>query len=306
MDEQTARGVVVGLACGDALGRPVEGWSADRIRRRHGTVDAMLGDGAHGLPAGAVTDDTEMARCLARSLTERDGWDPDDAADRFVAWFRDDPTGIGGMTYRVLSRVAAGEDWERAARDVWERSPEGRNAGNGSLMRCAPVGIAFADDPPRLVDVSMASSRLTHWDPRCTHACAALNLAIAAAAAGDPPVETARDHLLEHTTDPPDTVLGALSDAADADRDPGTLPVSGYVVDTLEAGLGHALAADSFREAVVSAVNNGGDADTVGAVAGAVAGARFGVDEIPAAWLDALEGSETLSRLAVGLTAVDG
>ncbi|MFC6864941.1 ADP-ribosylglycohydrolase family protein [Halomicroarcula sp. GCM10025817] len=280
-----ARGTLLGLACGDALGRPVEGWPRSRIAREHGRLTEMQARGAHGLPAGAVTDDTELALCLARSIVESDGFDADDAARRFAAWFEGDPTGIGGMTRRALARVATGEPWDRAAEHVWRQSPEGHNAGNGSVMRCAPLAIRFADDPATLIESSMTSSRLTHWDPRCTHGCAALNLVVAGYLRGaDDPVSATLDRLDE---DAPTDVAVALLEARAA-TDPTMLPVTGYVVDTLEAGVGHALLAQSAEEAIVTAVNNGGDTDTVGAVAGAVAGARFGVESLPETWLDEL------------------
>ncbi|MEF8974515.1 MAG: ADP-ribosylglycohydrolase family protein [Haloarcula sp.] len=301
MEPEDARGVLLGVACGDALGRPVEGWPAARIQRRYGTVSTMLADGVHGLPAGSITDDTELTRRLARSLAERDGWDPDDAAERFVRWFRGDPTGIGGMTYRVLSRIAGGEDWRRASRAVWEASPEGRNAGNGSLMRCAPVAVAFAGDRERLCTASRESSMLTHWDTRCRDACAALNVAIAAASRGDAPVAAALDDLGDDGHEDVTAALERGRVAADAGRT-DRLPVTGYVVDTLEAAVGHALAADSAREAIVTAVNNGGDADTVGAVAGALAGARYGAESLPDAWLDALSCRDELETLAASVT----
>jgi ADP-ribosyl-[dinitrogen reductase] hydrolase len=131
----------------------------------------------------------------------------------------------------------------------------------------------------------MTSSRLTHWDPRCTHGCAALNLVVAGYLRGEnDPVAAALDRLDEAA---PIDVAVALREARTT-TDPTMLPVTGYVVDTLEAGVGHALLAESAEEAIVTAVNNGGDADTVGAVAGAVAGARFGAESLPETWLDEL------------------
>jgi len=297
MNADTARGVLLGVACGDALGRPVEGWPADRIQRRYGTLEEMVGQGAHGLPPGSITDDTEMTRCLARSLADAGEWDPDDAADRFVQWFRGDPTGIGGMTFRVLSRVADGTPWDAAAREVWEESPEGRNAGNGSLMRCSPVAVAFTGDREQIVAVSRESSKLTHWDPRCQDSCAALNLAIAAATRDRDPVAAALGSLGERANE---TVVAALERARDraSAGETDTLPGTGYVIDTLEAGVGHVLATDSAEKAIVSAVNNGGDSDTVGAVAGALAGATYGESGLPDPWLDALDCREELTDLA--------
>ena len=295
-----ARGTLLGLACGDALGRPVEGWPRSRIAAEYDRLTEMHGDGAHGLSPGAITDDTELALCLARSLAASDGFDADDAAARFTRWFEGDPTGIGGMTRRVLSRLATEVDWQTAAEEVWRRSPEGQNAGNGSVMRCAPLAVRFADDLDRLVAASKTSSRLTHWDPRCTHGCAALNLVVAGFLRAEAdPVDWALARLED---DVPGEVRVALEEAAATD-DPTMLPVTGYVVDTLEAGVGHARLAEDAETAVVSAVNNGGDTDTVGAVAGAVAGARFGASGLPERWLDVLENRDELAALAEALTA---
>ncbi|MFC7250216.1 ADP-ribosylglycohydrolase family protein [Halomicroarcula sp. GCM10025324] len=290
-----ARGTLLGLACGDALGRPVEGWPRSRIASEHGRLTEMQDRGIHGLPAGEVTDDTELALCLARSLVESDGFHPDDAARRFAEWFEGDPTGIGGMTRRVLSRVATGEPWDQAAEHVWTQSPEGQNAGNGSVMRCAPLAIRYATDAETLVETSVASSRLTHWDPRCTHGCSALNLVVAGFLRGEAdPVSMALERLSD---DAPAAVTVALREASTT-TDPTMLPVTAYVVDTLEAGVGHALLAETAEEAIVTAVNNGGDTDTVGAVAGAVAGARFGAESLPAAWLNELTVRDEAAALA--------
>lgn len=290
-----ARGTLLGLACGDALGRPVEGWPRSRIAREHGRLTEMQARGAHGLPAGAITDDTELALRLARSLVETAEFDPDDAAQRFATWFEGDPTGIGGMTRRALSRVATGDPWETAAEQVWTRSPEGQNAGNGSVMRCAPLAIRYVDDPSSLVEASATSSRLTHWDPRCAYGCVALNLVVSGYLRDESdPVSAALDELADEA---PQAVRVALHEAATT-TDPTMLPVTGFVIDTLEAGVGHALLAESAEEAIVTAVNNGGDTDTVGAVAGAVAGARFGVESLPDRWLDELTVREEARALA--------
>lgn len=100
--QDRARGVVLGLACGDALGRPVEFRSADQIAAEHGTVTEMLGHGSHGQPAGTITDDTEMALCIAHSLVEHDDFVPEDVADRFVGWYRSGPFDIGRRPTRLI------------------------------------------------------------------------------------------------------------------------------------------------------------------------------------------------------------
>lgn len=294
-------GVLLGLACGDALGQPVEGWSADRIAAEYGRLEDLVG-GTRGLGAGAWTDDTEQAVRLARSLADRGAFDPDDVAGRFLEWYRRGPTGIGGLTRAVLRRMDDGEPWRVASRREWERRPEGRNAGNGSVMRCAPVAVAFADSTADLVVASRESSRLTHYDPRCVYGCELLNRVVAACLDG-----------IGDDWEALRTALGALPDDAPArlreplvdlpDREASDIRPSGYVIDTLAAALYHGLGASTLEDAVVEAVNMGGDADTIGAVAGAVAGARFGADELPERWLEVLHGVDELRRLARSLDA---
>jgi ADP-ribosyl-[dinitrogen reductase] hydrolase len=288
-----AVGCLLGVACGDALGRPVEGLPSRAIRARFGRLTEMRGDGVHGLPAGSVTDDAALTLRVARSCADCGGYDATDLAARFVDWYAGDPVGVGSLTAEVLERVRAVDaaDAAVAAREaaagVHAARPEGRNAGNGSLMRCAPHGLAVAD-PDRLAEVAADASALTHADPRCTEACVALTGVVAAFLAGADPA-AALDRALRTAADrdAPDEVRTVLSVATD--REMATLSTTGYVVHTLETGLHDALTAGSLEEAVVTAVNRGGDADTVGAVAGAVAGARFGAAGVPGRWLDALD-----------------
>ncbi|MFW5950239.1 MAG: ADP-ribosylglycohydrolase family protein, partial [archaeon] len=115
-----AEGVLLGLACGDALGRPLEFTSGDEIARQHGTVTEMLADGTHGKPAGTITDDTELALRIARSLVENERFDGQDIADRFLEWFETDPFDIGLMTADALREYSRGTDWRSAGRNVWQ------------------------------------------------------------------------------------------------------------------------------------------------------------------------------------------
>jgi ADP-ribosyl-[dinitrogen reductase] hydrolase len=107
-------------------------------------------------------------------------FDPEDIAERFVDWYNSGPFDIGVMTGDALREIDRGTPWDVAGQQVWEAKAEGSNVGNGSVMRCAPLAVAFADDTNELQQVSRDSSRITHADPRCTHGCAALNLTIAA------------------------------------------------------------------------------------------------------------------------------
>ena len=318
-----AKGAMLGLACGDALGRPVEFATAERIQRDHGQVTEMLAHGTHGQPAGTITDDTEMALCIARSLAECGRFDPEDVAERFVAWYESGPFDIGGMTRRALGRIQRGTSWDTAGEREWDESREGSNAGNGSVMRCVPIAVAYADYPAALVRTSIDSSRITHADPRCTYGCAVLNLTIAAALQDqETPLGTALNLLSEDLATSLQRTAGVIPDGASPvledglpeelrtaleaipDRiDPDQLSNSGYVVDTLQTALYDALTAESSEEAIVTAVNRGGDTDTIGAIAGAIAGARFGASSLPARWLDEIIERDELEQLAIELAA---
>ncbi|WP_435095153.1 ADP-ribosylglycohydrolase family protein [Halarchaeum sp. P4] len=300
MDENRASGVLLGLACGDALGRPVEFESGARIAERHGTLTEMVGHGTWNKPAGTLTDDTDQALCVAESLRACDGFDGADVAERFVAWYESGPFDVGGMTRRALQRLQRGDAWDEAGERVWEASPEGSNAGNGSVMRTPPVAVAYHDDPEALDRVSRDVSRITHADPRCTYGCVVLDRTIAGLLgdAADP----LADALDAVRGDAPAELLDALAPVADG-REIAVLRTTGYVVHTLQTALHDALCAESAEDAIVTAVNRGGDTDTVGAVAGAVAGARFGADALPERWLDVIDERERLESLALELAA---
>ena len=294
MDSDRARGVLLGLACGDALGRPVEFNSASAISADHGRLTEMVGQGTWNQPAGTITDDTDQALCIARSLVEKQGFDPEDIADRFVEWYESGPFDIGMMTTKALSELKHGAAWDKAGRAVWERSPEGQNAGNGSVMRCAPLAIPYVNDWEQLVTVSRQSSQITHADPRCEYGCAILNLTIAGLLTDtETPLQDALDHVDENA---PDELMAALEPVAQRDS-PDTLETSGYVVHSLQTALHDGLNATSAEEVIVTAVNRGGDTDTIGAITGAVAGARFGASELPDRWLSAIEETEEIEVL---------
>jgi ADP-ribosyl-[dinitrogen reductase] hydrolase len=295
MDVDNARGVLLGLACGDALGRPVEFATASEITTEYGRLNEMVGHGTWNQPAGTITDDTEQALCIARSLVEHQTFDPADVADRFVEWYDSGPFDIGRMTMKSLSRLKHGDTWDEAGQHVWEQSREGQNAGNGSVMRCPPLAIPYAADWDQLVKISRKSSQITHADPRCTEGCTILNLTVAGLLEdADTPLQDALDYV---GADAPDELVTALQPVARGDT-PNTLDTSGYVVHSLQTALHDGLIADSAEDAIVTAVNRGGDTDTIGAIAGAVAGARFGSSALPEQWLDAINEAGELELLA--------
>src|SRR6266516_530336 len=199
--EDRVVGSILGLALGDALGAPFE------FRRAKDIPDPLpiLDMAWRGGPAGSTTDDTAMARNLVRSLVDRRGFDPNDVVARHLQWLASGPPDVGNLTARVLGRLARasvsppgqvsppvagapvglGALAEDAARTVWEeRGPE-VSAGNGSVMYCAPLGLAFASRPDLLFELAPRLSRLTSFDPRCGTAVLAVTHAVAGVARGD-------------------------------------------------------------------------------------------------------------------------
>jgi ADP-ribosyl-[dinitrogen reductase] hydrolase len=275
---ERARGCAVGAAVGDALGMPLE-FGPRRPEDR--LVREMQ---ASRLPAGSFTDDTEMALALADSLLAHCPLDPADLAGRFVDWLRAGPADVGIHTSSVLSRIAGGEPWRQTVEAMQRLNPD--SAGNGSVMRCWPVALAHWDDEAQLLADSVLQSRVTHPHAECEAGSAFVNATIQKLIHGAPPAEAVEEALLAaRVTDP---LLAVIEEAPSRWR--VELENSGWVRDTLESAVWGLLTTDSFEEAVIQVVNLGGDADTAGAVAGAMAGAAYGLAAIPARWQEALQG----------------
>lgn len=275
-------GVAVGAAAGDALGMPLE-FEAPR------PADALVREMLSGrIPAGTFTDDTEMALALAESLLDRRPLDPADLAQRFVAWFAGNPPDVGIHTASVLRRIAAGEAWEAAVNTVQAQKPD--SAGNGSVMRCWAVALAYWDDFDRMLTDSVLQSRVTHPHPACNAGSAFVNATIYHLLRGTSPKDAIAQALDDARVPPLLRVVieNAPSKARDA------LPNSGWVRHTLESAVWGLLTTTTFEDAVANVVSLGNDADTAGAVVGALAGATYGLDAIPARWRAVLHGEYPL------------
>ena len=293
-----SQGALLGLAVGDALGAPLEFKQADQIARDYGgPVREMLGGGSLGWKPGEWTDDTAMALCIAESILSQGCFDPEDVAARFLRWFQSGPRDVGITISAAMRVLAGGERWDRVSRQVHE-ALGGKSAGNGAIMRCAPLALLDYCSPDRLIADSIASALITHWDERTQYGAAALNLAIAALLQG-----AARDDALRGAADRVRAAcpeVAALFETAGAGERADLCP-SGFSNDTLRLALWCFARTDSFEDALVAAVNLGGDADTGGAVCGALAGAHYGLAAIPARWLNPLYERERLLRLATQL-----
>ncbi len=272
-----ALGALLGLAVGDAVGTTLEFRDRDSEPR----LDDMVGGGPFHQPPGGWTDDTSMALALADSLASCDALDGRDLMDRFVRWWREGEyshTGgcfdIGITTRQALARYEETDD-------PWAGSTDSNTAGNGSLMRLAPVALRFWQDAPRLDAAAADQSRTTHGAEEAVDACRAFAALLADAIAGVP-----RAQVLARRTFDGAPAIREIMAGSWRGRPRQEIRSSGYVVHTLEAALWSVARTADFRNAVLLAANLGDDADTVAAVTGQLAGALCGLSGIPDDWLD--------------------
>jgi ADP-ribosyl-[dinitrogen reductase] hydrolase len=290
-------GVLAGLAVGDALGAPLEFLGEDEVAQRFpGGLRDIVGGGQLGWDKGDPTDDTQLALQLAESLSLTGSLDMADLCRRLVAWLESKPRDIGNLTRSSLENLRAGDPPEQSGAIAWEDSGR-KAAGNGSIMYCAPLALAHPRAPEPLAEDAAKVSRITHYDPRCVGGCVAVTAAVAGLVRGDADAFPEAARIATPWSDD----VRAVVERALA-RPPSALHVDGgdqgYVLVTLELAFSAAAHAESFEAGLVEVVNKGGDADTNGAVAGALLGARFGRSAIPQRWLDATKAVGRLNDLA--------
>ncbi len=288
-------GSVLGLALGDALGAPYEFLRSQNVPRPIPALEAPWGS----LPPGSTTDDTAMARNLMRSLSAWGGFDPEDLVRRHVEWWRSDPPDCGVMVGRVLRRAATGEDPSAVAREIWEQRGPEVSAGNGSVMYCAPLGLAYANRPDRLLELAPALSGLTHHDGRCRTAVLAITLAVAALARGEPAEAAAAGALTAVLEREGGEELEYLVQAVGGSR-PIDGPDQGFCLFAAGVAI-QALLRGAVEEELRRVVSLGGDTDTNATVAGALLGARDGVMGLPTDWLARLRERDEIRAEAEAL-----
>ncbi len=281
---QRYRGSLLGLAVGDAVGTSVE----FRPPGSFEPLDDMVGGGPFGLEAGQWTDDTSMALCLAESLLERDGFDPIDQLQRYLRWYREGYLSSTGQCFDIGNTVRdALLRFERTG-DPYCGSSDPMSAGNGSIMRLAPVPLFFAADPRTAILRSAQSSRTTHAAAAAVDACRYLGALLVGAVIG-----CAKEQLLaEHYCPIPGCweesplvpEIAEIAAGSFKGRRPPDIKGTGYVVRSLEAALWAFHHSGSFRQGCLLAVNLGDDADTTAAVYGQLAGAVYGEHGIPGSW----------------------
>jgi ADP-ribosyl-[dinitrogen reductase] hydrolase len=285
-----ARGALLGLAIGDAVGTSVE----FRHRGTFEEITDMVGGGPFGLRPGEFTDDTSMALCLAASLIEN-GFDPLDQMRRYVHWTKTGYMSSNGRCFDIGGTVSAALDWFQATGNPLAGPTDAYSAGNGCIMRLAPVPIRYVENAKLAVNYSGEQSRTTHGAEECVAACRLFGEILVRALTG-----ASRDCVLappEYAGDLPPKVRAIAAGRykrANRDQVKGT----GYVVDSLEASLWCFHKSENFREAVLTAANLGDDADTTAAITGQLAGAFYGEHNSPQHWRERVVMAEMIGKMA--------
>ena len=292
------RGALLGLAAGDAVGTTVE----FAPRGTFAPVTDMVGGGPFDLQPGQWTDDTSLALCLATSLVERGAFDPRDQMDRYLRWVRDGYWSSTGECFDIGSTTATALHAYERSRNPMSGSDSPRAAGNGSIMRLAPVPMFFYPDVQAAVAYAATSSATTHAAVEAVDACRLMALLLCRAFAGDDKATLlAPPEAAFFAQTPLAPKLAALASGDYRHKTVGQIRGSGYVVDSLEAALWCFATTDSYAAAILAAVNLGDDADTTAAVCGQIAGAFYGADAIPSAWRQQLARRADIEQLADAL-----
>lgn len=295
------RGSLLGLAAGDALGTTLEFKPVGSFK----PLEDMVGGGPFHLNVGEWTDDTSMALCLAASLVECKGFDPRDQIKRYIRWRDQGHLASNGRCFDIGNTVSAALYQFERTDDPFAGPTDPYTAGNGSIMRLAPVPLYYVHSPAEAIEKSGESSRTTHGAAVAIDACRYLAALIVGALEGQ-----SKEQLLSTRYSPVSNywqqhpLVPAIDEVAAGSfkqRNPPEIRGSGYVVASLEAALWAFFHSDTFRDGALLAVNLGEDADTTGAVYGQLAGAFYGEQNIPLSWRTRLAQRQLIEDLATQL-----
>jgi len=282
-----ARAAFIGLAIGDALGAPVEFMTRGEIRDKYGVLKEMVGGGWLRLKPGQVTDDTEMSLCIARAIAQAGCWSCTGIADNLAAWLKSKPIDVGDTCRRGIRNYLL--------HGVVKTPPNEWDGGNGAAMRMLPVALYTLGDTPLLEGCTLEQAHLTHNHALSDAACVTIGKLVHLALTGRSMRRMRREA---------DQMIAEFHTFG---FEPYKGLATGYVVDTMQTVFHCFFRSRSFEGCVIDTVNQGGDADTTGAIAGALAGAYYGEGSIPARWrkkldrrllAEIMELAETMIRLS--------
>jgi len=295
-------GALVGLAVGDALGMPFEGWNSRDIRKKWDRKSFLS---RAGLKPGQFTDDTFLAITQAESLIDKGEFDPEYTAKKLVDWYRKgDTRGIGKITKEAIEKLLKGISWKESG------IGGDMAASNGGAVRSIPIALLYGDDLGKLKEVVKQAVEITHKNPEAIKGAQAVAYVVARACRGDLNTETILMEAAEYVgkSEIADKLKKAHGYLEEGFPPMDALPLLGtnvYVVESVPSALYcFAFSPNSFLGSVVNAIMAGGDTDTMAAIAGATSGAFNGVDAIPQNWLEGLEKRDYLVSLGEKLYEV--
>jgi ADP-ribosyl-[dinitrogen reductase] hydrolase len=282
------KGGLVGFAIGDAMGVATEFMTPDEIKEKYGVVTDILGGGIFGFERGETSDDTAMTIAVARGIFANPHSPIEDIGREFLKWKETGPKDIGitvASTFRNYK-----DDWFTAAEATHDQL--GQSGGNGTLMRCLPIVLAYSD-PQKIEELSILQSKMTHFEDSASEACVIYNRIARRVLLGEDLKESILTEIKHSTYD------------IDYSKEPDCRP-SGYVVHTLKWVLYWLLNRDSFRDVIIGAVNMGDDSDTIAAIAGGLKGIEVGIRELPDHYRDSLINLKVLEDVAKTIYAIRG
>lgn len=264
-----AHAAFIGMAIGDAMGATVEFMTALEIANKYGTFCEIRGGGWLRLKPGQVTDDTEMALCIARSIISTKGWSLEAIAGNFAAWLKSRPVDCGDTCRKGIRAYMLNGTLE-VAPNYWD-------AGNGAAMRLLPVAIYSLHDEQLLNRYVIEQAHLTHNNPLSDAACRCLGKLLQMAICGVSKYQMRRE------------VTAFVSEFPDFSFEPYRKLATGYIVDTVQTVFHWFFKGRNFEECLVGTINQGADADTTGAICGMLAGAYYGTASIPPRWVKRMD-----------------
>ena len=285
------RGCLLGLAAGDAVGTTVE----FRPRGSFTPLTDMVGGGPFQLQPGQWTDDTSMALCLATSLVECGGFDARDQMERYCRWAETGYLSSTGTCFDIGNTISAALYRFRQTGKPFSGSENPHSAGNGCIMRLAPIPLFYYPDIAAVEAFAADSSRTTHGAEECVDASRLLTRILIRALAGQSKEAVISGDSEDFLGSPK---IIAIAHGEYRHKIKAEIKGSGYVVASLEAALWCFMHTETFRDAVLCAANLGDDADTTAAICGQLAGAFYGESGIPEAWLERLTMRQEIGELA--------
>lgn len=291
-------GSLLGLAIGDAIGSSVEFMRPGSFT----PINDMIGGGHYNLNLGEWTDDTSMALCLADSLISKQGFDPYDQLTRYIKWMdegyfssRKKSFGIGRTTMQAL------ESFKRFPKPYCGLK-KSDSSGNGSLMRLAPVPLAYAKNPEYAIKMSGKSSRTTHQTVVCIQSCEYFGgLIVGALYNESKDFLLSTDYIKKYPYLEKRRIIDELNNVIKGsfkNKNPPEIESTGYVIKSLESALWAFYNSESFDDGLIKVINLGNDSDTAGAIFGQLAGAYYGKENIPQKWVDLLKYSKLICNMA--------